>query len=224
MKNAHLRFGTLEFVRPMKDTTVHVRLHLDRFIGERAEEDSGPIKAHLLSVLGGDSDIAAIGAAVAEAAYFEVRGPELPPVTTTLGKDAQSYRGSISVPGRKRPVRHLVAVSAELAHTRPGGEPGASRTILCDDDPSFVLYRIAVRFGLPALPEWSAWFAQELARRKAIHPLIGLGCSPVVVKGTKKKFLAWIGHALKRGIIDIPDQAAAVTFGSQSSFFDRVKD
>jgi hypothetical protein len=27
----------------------------------------------------------------------------------------------------------------------------------------------------------------------------------VVVKGTKKRFLGWIGHALKRGAVKIPE-------------------
>ncbi|PYU40965.1 MAG: hypothetical protein DMG53_22035 [Acidobacteria bacterium] len=29
------------------------------------------------------------------------------------------------------------------------------RTILCDDYPMFVLYRIAYRYGLPVVPEWA---------------------------------------------------------------------
>ena len=59
------------------------------------------------------------------------------------------------VPGRKRPVRHLVAVSAELAKTKPGADREGARTILCDDDPVFVLYRVVYRYGLPVVPEWA---------------------------------------------------------------------
>jgi hypothetical protein len=52
----------------------------------------------------------------------------------------------------------LVAISAELAKTRPGADPGGTRTILCDNDPTYVQYCIAQRFGVPVVPEWAGWF------------------------------------------------------------------
>ena len=122
------------------------------------------------------------------------------------------------IPGRKRPLRHLVAVSRELALTAPGGDNASRRTILCADDPVFVLYRIAQRFGLPAVPEWAEWFVGELQRRRAIAPLIGLGCSPMVVRGTGKAFLHWIGKAVKRGVIRVPERKGPIDWPS----FDRV--
>jgi hypothetical protein len=42
-------------------------------------------------------------------------------VTASLGEDAQCFRGSISIAGR-RPIRHFVAISAEVAKTRPGAD------------------------------------------------------------------------------------------------------
>jgi len=48
----------------MKDTTTRIWVRLDRFIGEAEAGRTG--KAHLISVLGGDSDIGAIWAAVVE--------------------------------------------------------------------------------------------------------------------------------------------------------------
>ena len=98
-------------------------------------------KAHLISVLGGDSDVGAIWAAVVEQNLFTVEAPGIEPVTASLGEDAQCFRGTITIAGRK-PIRHLVAISAELAKTRPGADPEGRRTILCDNDPTFVLYRI----------------------------------------------------------------------------------
>lgn len=119
----------------------------------------------------------------------------------SLGEKAECFRGSISVPGLKRPVRHLVAVSAELASTRLGAGTVGTRMILYDADPVFVLYRLSERFGLPVLPEWADWFAAELHRRKAITPLAGIGCSPVLLSGTKDKFLSWISRGLRRKAI-----------------------
>ena len=34
MKNAHERFGVLEYTKRMKDTTTRIRLRVDRFVGE----------------------------------------------------------------------------------------------------------------------------------------------------------------------------------------------
>jgi hypothetical protein len=216
MKNAHERFGVLEYTKRMKDTTTRIRLRLDRFIGEVQIE--GMCKAHLISVLGGDSDVGAIWAAVIEQNHFTVEGPGIEALTASLGEGAQCFRGTITIAGRK-PIRHLVAVSAELAKTRPGVDPEGRRTILCDNDPTFVLYRIAQRFGLPVVPEWAGWFNEELNRRGAIKPLIGLGCSPVLVSGTKKLFLKWIRRALRQKRIEVPDRNGPVRWNLAHSFF-----
>jgi hypothetical protein len=216
MKNAHERFGVLEYTKRMKDTTTRIRLRLDRFIGE--VEDARNAKAHLISVLGGDSDVGAIWAAVIEQSLFTVEAPGIDPLTVTLGEDAQCFRGTITIAGR-RPVRHLVAISVELAKTRPEPDPQGRRTILCDNDPTFVLYRIAQRFGLPVVPDWAGWFNEELKRHGAIKPLIGLGCSRVHVSGTKKLFLKWIRRALRQKRIEVPDCNGPVRWNLAHSFF-----
>jgi hypothetical protein len=200
----------------MKDTTTRIRLRLDRFIGE--VEDGGNGKAHVISVLGGDSDVGAIWAAVIEQSLFTVEAPGFDPLTTTLGEGAQCFRGTINIAARK-PIRHLVAISAELAKTRPGADPQGRHTILWDNDPTFVLYRISQRFGLPVVPEWADWFSDELNRRRAIKPLIGLGCSPVLVSGTKKLFLKWIRRALHQKRIEVPDRNGPVSWSLVHSFF-----
>jgi hypothetical protein len=216
MKNAHERFGVLDYTKRMKDTTTRIRLRLDRFIGEVDDARNG--KAHLISVLGGDSDVGAIWAAVIEQSLFTLEAPGFDPLTASLGEDAQCFRGTITIAGR-RPIRHLVAISADLAKTRPGADPQGRRTILCDNDPTFVLYRISQRFGLPVVPEWAGWFNEELNRRGAIKPLIGLGCSAVLVSGTKKLFLKWIRRALRQKRIQVPDRNGPVRWNLARSFF-----
>jgi hypothetical protein len=216
MKNAHERFGALEFTKRMKDTTTRIRLRLDRFIGEVEDGRNG--KAHLISVLGGDSDVGAIWAAVIEQNLFTMQAPGIEPLAATLGEDAQCFRGTLSIAGLK-PIRHLVAISAELAKTRSGADPGGRRKILCDNDPPFVLYRISQRFGLPVVPEWAVWFNEEINRRGALKPLIGLGCSPVLVSGTKKLFLKWIRSALWQKRIEVPDRIGPVRWSLAHSFF-----
>ena len=121
------------------------------------------------------------------------------------------------VPGRKRPAKHLVAMSAELAKTKRGADREGARTILCDDDPVFVLYRVASRYGLPVAPEWAPWFMRELNQRKLIAPLLGLGCSPVLVKANKQTLLKWIGRALRGRLIRIPAEKGSISWKLRSS-------
>ncbi len=215
MRNAHERFGMLEFTKRMKDTTTQIRLRLDRLVGE-VEKDRPRI--HLLSVLGGDADVGAIWAAINEESHFTIQCPGIEPMTASLGAEAQCFRGTIALAGR-RPIRHLVAISAEMAKTRPGADREGNRTVLCDGDPTFVLYRMAQRFGLPVVPEWADWFNAELRRRGAIRPLIGLGCNPVLISGNKRTFLKWIGRALRRKGIRFPEENGPVRWTQTRSFF-----
>jgi hypothetical protein len=217
VKNAHLRFGTLRFQKNSRDSTLDVRVWLDRLIVD-PNDRGGASAAHLVSVIGGHQDIAAVAGAVAEQIPMDARGPGIPALRISLGEGADVFRGTLAVAGRKRPVRHLVAISRDLALTRTGGDPAAGRTVLCSSDPQFVLYRVGVRFGLPVLPAWSDWFWHELERRHAVRPLVGLGCEPVLVTGTKKRFLAWVGRGLRRGDICIPDGTARPEWRLPSGF------
>ena len=221
MKNAHERFGTVAFTKRAKDTTTQIRVYMDRLIAEPSKEGRGPAAAHLLSVLGSDAEVAALWAAVTEGALFQIRIQGSDSFAASLGAEAQCYRGSVMLPGRKRPVRHLIGLSAEMLRTRPGADREGNRTILCDDDPTFVLYRVARRFGLPVAPEWASWFMRELERRRAIQPLLGLECSPLVVKGNKETFLSWIGKALKAGAIRMPEENGPVSWNLARNFLEQ---
>ena len=223
MQNAYERFGRLELTRRIKDTTTHIRLRLDRFIGEIAESKEGEARAHLISVVGGDAEVAAVWAAIVEGGFFTVEGPGLKPLTVSLGEEAQYFRGTIVIPRRRRPLRHLVAISAEMAKSRPGADREGRRTILCDGDPLFVFYRLAQRYGLPVLPGWAEWFRKELEQRKAIQQLVGIGCDPVLVRGSKKSFLHWIGKALKKGLIVFPAERGPVQWQLPPNFLERIR-
>jgi hypothetical protein len=203
MENAHLRFGTLEFTKRSKDTATRVRLYMDRFIGEAAERGENPGRAHLFSVVGNDQEVGAVWAAVATEEPFTVCGATRPEVRISLGKNPRCFRGSITLPAGKRPVRHLVAISNEMADM--GSPQNARRTILVNGDPLFVLYRLARRFGLPVVPGWSDWMWKELQKRGKVRQLMGIGCCPIAIHGTKANFLSLISWGLKKSAIRFPD-------------------
>jgi hypothetical protein len=209
--------GTLQFTKITRDTTIDVRVHVDRAIAEH-DGDKRSARCHLLSIFGNDQEVAAIAAALSEEARFYLAGPDIDRLTISFGPEPSVYRSSLSIPGRRRPLRHLAAVSDEVAKTCAGGNPGARRTVLCNGEPEFILHRLGVRFGLPVFPEWSEWFAEALRKRQAIEPLIGIGCRPVLVRGTKKRFLGWIGHGLKSGLIRIPENRETNSWNLPTNF------
>jgi hypothetical protein len=88
----------------------------------------------------------------------------------SCGEKAVTDRASLPIPGRKRPIRHVVAISQELFETSLVSDREARRTILYDASPGFVLHRLAVRFGLPAFRNGpKAAFASVAAgQRKAL--------------------------------------------------------
>lgn len=171
-------------------------------------ERGGSSPLHLVSVFGGDQEIGAIAAAAADGQLFQIHahGTEF---IGTLGEKPILYRASLQIAGRKRPIRHLVILSKALFETTFGANVEARRTILCDNSPEFVLHRLAIRFGLPVLPEWAAWFHAELIRRGLIEELVGLNCSPIAVKGTKLRMLRILGQGLRRNAIQIPPASVA---------------
>lgn len=200
MKNAHLRFGWLNYYKRTEKTTTTFKLRLDRFIGEVEPDSPRRAKAHLISVIGGDTQIAAMNAAISTDESFEVEGPDVDRISVSLGRNAQTYRASLQLADRKRPLRHLIGISEELLNNV--GSTG--RTILANSDSTFLWMSLARIHGLPAVPEWADWFSKRLETQKSTVSLLGIGCSPVMVKGDKKTFLRWLGQGVQRGLVAFP--------------------
>ena len=213
MKNAHLRFGRLGYTKVLKKTTSHFKIPLDRFIGEPLENHS-LFKAHLLSVAAGDTQIAAVSAAIANREWFTVESPEGVTFRATLGANAQSNRGSVSLEGSKHPLRHLVAVSEELSQIGTGKT--TERVILLDDSPEFVWKSLAQIHGIPGISDWAHWLVSEVKRQNAIVSLPGIGCSPVMVKGTKGIFMNCISRGLRTGKLQFPHSNGPVHWDRHS--------
>ena len=209
MENAHLRLGKLKFIKQTRDTISEVSLHLERLIAEVPPE-RGDTALHLVSVFGGDQDVGAVIAAVQEGLRLQVewQGRQ---IVGTLGEKPTVFRASLQIPGRKRPVRHAILISTTLAETTLGANAEARRTILYEGAPEFVLHRLAVRFGLPVLPEWAEWFRKELDNRVLIEPLLGISCQAVAVKGTKTRLLRILSQGLRRKQISMAHCSAGST-------------
>lgn len=192
MENAHLRLGLLEYVRITEKTSTRIRLRVDRYMGEDR-------KAHLLSVFGNDSDVGAITAAVYEKATFNLTFPDGRTKDVTLGEHASCYKGSVTLPGRKHPVRHLLAVSEEL-HTNGT----AGRTLLLRYRREEAWSTLVSFLGLPADPAWADHVLGIVERKKRIEEIDGIGCEPALVSATTEEMLEWIGEGLRSGAVAFP--------------------
>src|SRR5579864_3170613 len=156
MKNAHLRFGWLTYVKSTEKTTTSIKLRLDRFIGELLPDPPRQAKAHLISVIGGDTQISAISAAISMTDRFMIEGPDILPTRVCLERNAQCFKGSIQLPERKKPLRHLIGMSEELILGNRSANAG--RLLLAGSDKEFIWASVAEIFGIPGIPEWADWF------------------------------------------------------------------
>ena len=206
MNNAHLRFGWLTYFKRTEKTTTTFRLRMDRFIGEVEPDPPRRARAHFISVLGGDTQIAAVNAAISLGERFEIEGPDVGRISVCLGRNAQTSKGALQLTDRRKPVRHLVGISEELS--TPSASTG--RTLLADSHPLFVWSSLAHIHGLPGVPEWADWFYCQLESHKALVQLLGIGCQPVLVKGNKQQFLSWLGKGVRSGELEFPSQTGPI--------------
>ena len=199
MKNAHERFGKLVYRRRTEKAATNLRIFLDAFVGEERG------KAHLVSVVGGDVEIGAIAAAFANGDSFTVEDPYGAESIVSLGEKPLCFRGSITVPERKRPLRHLVSCSQELVDTTSDGN-----VLLVSDDHLFIWSSLVCHYGLPATPVWGSWVIAQLEQQKRIQPLPGFGFDGVAVKATRKHLVALLSKGLRNRKIAFPDQNGPV--------------
>jgi hypothetical protein len=192
MENAHLRLGLLEYVRMTEKASTRIRLRVDRYIGEDRQ-------AHLLSVFGNDSDVGAITAAVHEKAAFSLTFPDGTTKDVTLGEHTSCYKGAVTLPGRKHPVRHLLAVSQEL-HTNGS----AGRTILLRYRREEAWSTLVSFLGLPADPTWADHILGIVERKKRIDEIDGIGCLPVLISVTTVEMLELIRDGLRSRALSFP--------------------
>jgi hypothetical protein len=201
MKNAYQRFGKLVYVRRTEKVSTNIRVHLDAFVGEERG------KAHFVSVIGGDVEIGAIAAAFGNGDLFTVIDPTLGENIVSLGDNPLLFRGSLMVAERRRPLRHLVACSQDLAATSTD-----AKLLLVSSDDTFIWSSLAGHYGLPATPEWGPWMLAELRSHRRIHSLPGFGYQAVAITGTRKQLLALLSRGLQKKNLKFPAQNGPVNW------------
>ncbi|HXM10799.1 MAG: hypothetical protein ABSF97_21420 [Candidatus Sulfotelmatobacter sp.] len=208
MKNDHLRFGWLTYVKSTEKTTTSIKLRLDRFIGEVLPDPPRQAKAHLISVIGGDTQVAAVSAAISLGDRFMVDGPGIQPIRVFLERNAQCFKGSVQLAGRKKPLRHFIALSEEFASSNTSA--GSGRTLVAGSENQFIWASLAYIHGIPGIPDWADWFASELAAHRALIPALGIRCTPVLIKGEKEQFLDWLSWGVESEAIRIPASTGSI--------------
>jgi hypothetical protein len=201
MKNAHLRFGRLEYTRSAGKSATKIKVHLERYVGDDAQ-------AHLISVFGNDQEIGAIFSAISEEHDFEVIFPDETRKLVSLGCDASCYRGSLTLKGRNKSLRHLVAVSDALR-----GNGGGGQVILFHLDAEqrgLAWATIVSLLGLPAEPRWGGPLLESLYKDKKMRRLEGINCAPYAVTCNKADLVTRLGDMLRLGKLPFPERNGPV--------------
>lgn len=202
MRNAHLRIGRLSYSLISERRSTRISVPVDRMVAEVDSPSASFAKAHLLSLFGTDAEVAAIAAAIAKNSNFLVEAPGRDPLTITLEGRAACYRGSLTVPGRNRLLRHLIAFSETWLIAALSTDP--EQVFMLDSSPEFVWTNVSYIYGLPGLPEWAEWFHLQLTSQRSIVPLLGIGCEPALIRGSQEQFLGWLGNGVRAGALTFP--------------------
>jgi hypothetical protein len=125
----------------------------------------------------------------------------------TLGEHASCYKGAVTLPGRKHPVRHLLAVSQEL-HTNGS----AGRTILLRYRREEAWATVVSFLGLPADPTWADHILGIVEGKKRIEEIDGIGCQPVLISATTEEMLEWIGDGLYSRVLSFPERNGPIVW------------
>src|SRR5260370_41473427 len=97
---------------------------------------------------------------------FMVEGPGVQPIRVCLERNAQCFKGSIQLAGRKKPLRHLIGMSEEFASGNMSA--GAGRRLVAGLDKGFVWASIALIHGIQGIPASANWVSADLDSNQAL--------------------------------------------------------
>jgi len=135
----------------------------------------------------------------------------------SLGESPTCFRGAVNISERKRPLKHLFALSQEMT-----GATGQDRLLLVSDEPAFVWSSLVLHFGLPALPDWADWFLSELRSRKRMQPMMGFGYKGIAVRTNRQELLKLIEQGLRTKELRFPAANGAVQWHADRAHLDRL--
>ena len=172
-------------------------------------------KAHLISVIGGDTQISAISAAISLGTGSWWKGQVYSRFESVSLRNAQCFKGSVQLAGRKKPLRHLIA-------SRKSSLPATCRR--GQEEPCWLARKTDSSGPLSPIftgsPECRTGLTGLLANWTRTRPLSERSgsdaCNPVLVKGEKEQFLDWLSWGVESGAVHFPLETGSIRWPSLS--------
>lgn len=202
MNNAHLRVGSLIFKRYSEkiNASTNVTTFCDRYIGDESQ-------LHLASFFGSDTEMAAFSAAIQDGRQLGVEFAGHSLFYRSLGTNAKCYKSQIQIPGRKRKLVHMVAISETLQMN------GTQDCAYClGDTPEPIWDTLVYLFGLPAAPDWAEWIYDRLDDGGMIEKLQSAGVTAVRINTTRLDLLKMIRKGLRKRKLLFPPTNGPLEF------------
>ncbi len=206
MKNAHLRLGSIVFKRYSEklNASTNVTTWCDRYVCDDNQ-------LHLLSFFGGDTEMAAFSAAIQDGRQLGVEFAGHSAFYRSLGANAKCYKSQIHVPGRKRKLVHIVAISETLLLN------GTQECVYClKDTPQAIWDTLVYIFGLPAAPDWAEWIYDRLDDSGNIEPLQSAGMKAMRVNATRLDLMKMVRKGLRKKKLVFPPTNGSLHFQSRT--------
>ena len=206
MKNAHLRLGSLLFQKhsESRNASTNVKTWCDRYACDNTQ-------LHIASFFGSDTEMAAFSAAIQEGRQLGVEFPGHNTFHLAMGENAKCYKSQLQVPGRKRKLVHIVAVSEAVQLN------GSQECVYCLNDAPQVVWDTLVHvLGLPGAPAWADWIHDQLKAGKKIEPLRSVGMKAVRVNANRFDLMRLIRKGLLKNKLLFPETNAPLPFQART--------
>lgn len=212
MDNAHERMGWLTYT----DDETSVRVAVERAIYTLEKTASIHAVLHFASIVGGDTAIGALRAAISLGKVLTLTLPEGESVRCITSIETQFFQADLKLVTQKRALRHLIAGSPQLL-----GQSEQKVLIQPHYDADMAWKMIVYRMAVPGVPEWGRYIMNKMAGGNKIQPLGGINCSPVILHVERTEVLDWLSRGLAAGDLVFPDQNGMVgwdTYGLEDAF------
>jgi hypothetical protein len=203
MDNSHERFGHLTF----QTENAGVRVGLERAILE--VRNGGGNELHFVSIFGGDSAMAAVKVAITSKKPVVLTDPEGRNQSCYFDENTEVFQSDFRVPGRKHPLRHLIATSPTVM-----GRGASTNLVVPHYEKELVWKMLVFRLAIPGVPAWCDFIMDKLLAKGSVLPLFGVNCEPVMVMVDRVQVLRWLSQGLATGDISLPETNGMVVWPS----------